>query len=400
MTREKLAEFDILRTISILIVVILIHIPNNYAYPFYIDLSPYTGYLLHTLGIDVAMGSFAFLSGFSLYLKKDNRNINSPSRLKRFLKKRFLRIFPLYWIALIVFLILIADPDINFLFVLAHIFGLQIIVAPIYGYPILTLWFIGIIVIYYLIFIILSFMGSLKKIIPSALAILFFFVILNLNFGLVDYRFFLYYIIFIVGIIGADIYISPQFNKFKEFLINKNRFMPLFIALFITILSMGLYFFFAHLVYTTFNSQYGTQFIPVILDMQPGIIESATAVLMIDLIIITYIIFSLSLYYFVMKGLRMIFKKEKLSKAFSLLAFSSYCVYLFHRPFIMLLSSITTGIFNIDMYARANFYIALLFVPIIFLLSYFVQKAIDWILNWASRREKNRNAIEVIVPPA
>lgn len=261
MADDRLPELDILRIVSILIVVILIHIPNNYAYPFYIELNQYTGFLLHTLGIDIAMGSFVFLSGFSLYLNKDNRNINSPNRLKNFLKKRFLRIFPLYWIALIVFLILIADPDMNFMFTLAHVFGLQIIVAPMYGWPILTLWFIGIIVIYYLIFIILSFMGSLKKIIPSALVILFFFVILNLYFGLVEYRFFLYYIIFIAGIIGADIYISPQFKKTKEFLINKNRFIPLILISFIAVSTLLLYFFLAdfciqHLIHNTEHNSY------------------------------------------------------------------------------------------------------------------------------------------------
>lgn len=392
MADDRLPELDILRIVSILIVVILIHIPNNYAYPFYIELNQYTGFLLHTLGIDIAMGSFVFLSGFSLYLNKDNRNINSPSRLKNFLKKRFLRIFPLYWIALIVFLILIADPDMNFMFTLAHVFGLQIIVAPMYGWPILTLWFIGIIVIYYLIFIILSFMGSLKKIIPSALVILFFFVILNLYFGLVEYRFFLYYIIFIAGIIASDIYISPQFKKTKEFVINKNRFIPLILVSFIAISSLLLYFFLTNLTYTTFISQYGTTFLPIILEMQPGFIDSAAAVLLIDLIIITYIVFSLSLFYLLMKAFRMVFKQEKISKALTLLAYSTYCVYLFHRPFIMLFSSIVTGIFNIDLFIKANFYIVLLFVPIIFLLSYFIQKAIDWILNWSFRR-KNRNVI-------
>lgn len=242
-------------------------------------------------------------------------------------------------------------------------------------------------------------MGSLKKIIPSALVILLFFVILNLYFGLVEYRFFLYYIIFIAGIIGADIYISPQFKKTKEFLINKNRFIPLILISFIAVSTLLLYFFLADFCYTTFNSQYGTQFLPLILDMQPGFFESATAVLLIDLIIITYIVFSLSLFYLLMKGLRMVFKQERISKALSLLAYSTYCVYLFHRPFIMLFSSIVTGIFNIDMFIEANFYIALLFIPFIFLISYCIQKAIDWILNWSSRRKK-RNAIEVIMPPA
>jgi len=77
MTDERLTELDILRLISILIVVILIHIPNDYAYSYYIELEQYTIFLFHTLGIMVAMGSFVFLSGFGLYLNKNNRKINT-----------------------------------------------------------------------------------------------------------------------------------------------------------------------------------------------------------------------------------------------------------------------------------------------------------------------------------
>ncbi|MFW9819060.1 MAG: hypothetical protein ACFFE5_05570 [Candidatus Thorarchaeota archaeon] len=89
MESKKLPELHILRIISILIVVILIHIPNNYAYPFAMDYTPYQGFLLHTLGIHVAMGSFVFLSGFGLYLNKNNRNINNTKNYLVFLKKGF-----------------------------------------------------------------------------------------------------------------------------------------------------------------------------------------------------------------------------------------------------------------------------------------------------------------------
>ena len=89
MSDDRLPELDILRIVSILIVVILIHIPNDYAYIFYIELNQYTGFLPHTLGIKVAMGSFVFLSGFGLYLNKNNRNINTFEKLSVFLKNGF-----------------------------------------------------------------------------------------------------------------------------------------------------------------------------------------------------------------------------------------------------------------------------------------------------------------------
>jgi hypothetical protein len=94
---------------------------------------------------------------------------------------------------------------------------MQIIVAPEFGPPMLTLWFIGIIVVYYLIFLFLSYLGSLKKIIPGALVILFIFVYLNIMFGLVEYRFFYYYLFFIAGIVMANLYTSQLFSRVKEY---------------------------------------------------------------------------------------------------------------------------------------------------------------------------------------
>ena len=104
MTNQKLPEIDMLRIISILIVVFLIHIPLSYAYNFYLDLDQFGVFLVNNVGIYVSMGSFVFVSGFGLYLNPNNRNINSTKKLTTFLKKRFIRIFPLYWIAIVLFL--------------------------------------------------------------------------------------------------------------------------------------------------------------------------------------------------------------------------------------------------------------------------------------------------------
>jgi len=194
--------------VSILIVIIFVHL-KDYGYSFYVEVDLYGIYYFNGLGIYVAMGSMVFLSGFGLFLNKDNREINSPSKLITFVKKRFLRIFPLYWIAIPLFVLFVGYLDIDTLYLLAHFMGMQIIVAPIFGPPMLTLWFIGIIVVYYLIFLVLSYLGSLKKIIPGAIVILFIFVYLNIMFGLVEYRFFYYYLFFILGIVMANFYTHP-----------------------------------------------------------------------------------------------------------------------------------------------------------------------------------------------
>ncbi|MFW9895041.1 MAG: acyltransferase family protein, partial [Candidatus Thorarchaeota archaeon] len=146
MSNKKLPEVDMLRIISILIVVIAIHTPLNYAYNFYLDLDQFGVFLVNNVGIFVAMGSFVFVSGFGLYLNPNNRNLDSPDKILVFLKKRFLRIFPLYWITIILFLFFIGYLTIDPFYLIYHFFGMQIIVAPYFGPPMLTLWFIGIIV--------------------------------------------------------------------------------------------------------------------------------------------------------------------------------------------------------------------------------------------------------------
>lgn len=383
--RSKLTELDILRIISILIVVILIHIPNDYAYSFYMELDSYTGYLLHTSGIYVAMGSFAFISGFGLYLNQNNRNINSFEKLSKFLKKRFFRIFPLYWVALILFVLFLGYSNMNIFYLIAHVFGMQIIVAPLYGPPMLTLWFIGIIVVYYLIFIILSFSGSIYRILPISIAILFFFAFLNIFLGLVEYRFFFYYLLFILGIIVANIYTSPLYSRVKEKIKSIHVSIPLIIALSIAFLSFFAYIALSRAVYDNFLLEFGTTHLELILDQDPGILASASVIFLVDLRIILFIMFSLSFFYFIVGGLRLIFRKRDVGAIFSVIAYSTYCVYLFHRIFLSLYTLVLMDLLNLNAWERLEFEVVLIFVPFIFLFSYFIQRFSDWVLTLPSK---------------
>lgn len=393
---NKLPELDILRIVSILIVVILIHIPNDYANSFYIDLDPYNIFLFHTSGIDVAMGSFVFISGFGLYLNKNNRNINSFEKLITFLKKRIMRIFPLYWVVLILFIIYIGFSNIDTLYLLAHVLGLQILVAPLFGPPILTIWFIGVITLYYLIYLFLSFLGSIKRIIPASIAILFLFASLNVFFGLVEYRFFYYYLIFIGGIITANVFTSPQYANIKTKL-NKHKVIPLILSICVSVICLLIYLTLSEYSYAAFISEYGTTHLPTILDLNPGIFESAAVILLTDLRIIVYIAFTLSLFHFFITSLKLIFPKRNVGKIFSLIAYSTYCVYLFHRVFLQIYTEILKDIFALPMYQRLEFDTVLLFVPFIFLFSYFIQKLSDWVLNLPSKLKSKRLTSQNII---
>ena len=379
--QEKLPEIDILRIISIMIVVLMIHIPINYAYNFYVELSGHTGLLVHTLGIHVAMGSFAFISGFGLFLHSKNRNINSGERVITFLKKRFLRIFPLYWVALIIFIIIYDYSSFNIFYLLSHVVGLQILLAPIFSSPIWTLWFIGVIVIYYLIFIILSYLGSLKKIIPASLIILCTFFILNSSFGLVEYRFFVYYLPFIGGIIAGSIYTSPHNKEIKEILNNQHSLViPIIIACCMIII-WTVYPYLTEYYYSTFSSTYGTIYLFQIIGQEISITEFFDAIVLVNMIILFFISFVLSLFYLVFRALSLILDQNKLFDVVSIIAYSTYGVYLFHRPFLEIYNNIMGEIFHINMYLKSNFYLILLSIPILFILAFTIQRIADKGIN-------------------
>lgn len=388
MTNQKLPEIDTLRIISILIVVFLIHIPLSYAYNFYLDLDQFEVFLVNNIGIYVAMGSFVFVSGFGLYLNPNNRNINSANKLLTFLKKRFIRIFPLYWIAIVLFLFFVGYSNIDPLYLLFHFLGMQIIVAPNFGPPMLTLWFIGIIVIYYLIYVVLNSLGSIKRIIPASIAILFFFVFLKGFFGLVEYRFFYYYFIFIAGIVAAHIYTSNLYNRFKERLREIPRGVLLLIPLCTAILGFITFQFLTQFTFSTFISEYGYYNLYLILETNPDFFQLAAILFLINLIILAFIAFAISSLNFIFRTFRLIFSKRKIESIVSVIAYSTFGVYLFHRVFLVIFTFIMTNGLNIDMREQNNYYLVLIFVPFIFLFSYLIQKAFDWVWKRGSKHFK------------
>ena len=384
-----------LRILSILIVVLLIHIPLSYAYNFYLDLNQFGVFLVNNIGIYVSMGSFVFVSGFGLYLNPNNRHINSTKKLLTFLKKRFIRIFPLYWIAIVLFLFFVGYLSIDPLYLLFHFLGMQIIVAPYFGPPMLTLWFIGIIVIFYLIYVVLNSLGTIERIIPASIGILFFFVFLKEFFGLVEYRFFFYYFIFIAGIVAAHIYTSPLYNRFKERLREIPRVILLLVPLCTAILGFITFQFLTQFCFSTFISEFGNYNLHFILETNPDFFQLAAIIFLLNLVIIAFVIFAISSLNFIFRTFRLIFSKRKIESIVSEIAYSTYCVYLFHRIFLVIFTAIMTNGLNLDMRELDNYYLVLIFIPFIFLFSYLIQKALDWVWKLVSRDATNNTLKKV-----
>lgn len=166
----------------------------------------------------IGLSIFFFVSGF--LLSQHDSGINSVLDIKKFVKKKLIRIFPLYWIALasllVIFGLLRISPGnvspYNFsptnLFI--HFFALQGIFPT---YKIQSMWFVGVIILFYLIYTIISYLSqnSYQTILIS-LSILILLAIVHTFTGLIQGIF--YYPIFISGIIiNQTIYSSKDINN-------------------------------------------------------------------------------------------------------------------------------------------------------------------------------------------
>jgi Acyltransferase family len=220
---SKIFEFDMIRSLAILI--ILFHHLPGYCFNFYdlnffgisADLSE-----LNNLNRYFGLGLFTFLLGYFVDLK--GIDLSDRTILSGWLKKKILRIFPLYYLALIMYVLMLKkfDP----LSIIFHVFGLQLITASNIFEPLPVLWFIGLVVVYYFQFVSLRTVNlldarcetskykTLRLFITAFVVILPLFIIaINRLFQAVDLRIILYYGCFWFGILCARGKVIESFNK-------------------------------------------------------------------------------------------------------------------------------------------------------------------------------------------
>ena len=188
--------FDLMRLAALVIIVVLHHMPVYY-FNFY-DLRRFglqanlscLGHLMRYFGL----GSFVFMSGYLLSVKA--HAFSNFTGVLAFLKKRLLRIFPLYWLALTVFLgmfYLYPGKEVSIQNVVLHVFGLQLF----YGEPIPTVWFVGLIAVYYVLLAVVGYFGH-KWDITATLCLMAWFLLISIKiiFSTVDNRLVLYWPVF------------------------------------------------------------------------------------------------------------------------------------------------------------------------------------------------------------
>jgi peptidoglycan/LPS O-acetylase OafA/YrhL len=188
---KRIVEIDILRAFAT--VLLLLHHSGIYQFEVY----GITLKILLRTQIGLALiGIFVFLSGFLLgHYLKHNPNL----RLRDYYVRRVAKLYPPYIVSLILFQVLLSvqleSPDFWY-----HLFGLQILLAPAYSVPIITLWYFGLLIAYLLVIPIGLY--KCKKIGTSILyliAVFFLAYIIHEKYQIIEIRFFYYYWVFSLG---------------------------------------------------------------------------------------------------------------------------------------------------------------------------------------------------------
>ena len=357
MPRTRVFELDALRAIAIALV-LLVHLPTFVNDATFASFIAYTNLVFPLSFFGLTL--FFFVSGYALHY--NTIRINDLKGAREFLTRRAIRIYPLYWIAVVAFLVLGIGAWASRVWIITQVCGVQGLLSPRVEEPVITLWFIGVILLYYLIFalVVSSSSGSKQRFCLALLIPLLLFVMLRVAFNLVDFRFFVYYALFFSG------FLASKYDVFDRDIIKQ---IPPTVSVLLFTAMLGLIAGVSSLVVQTYPSLYaglGDSSTPLT-------ISTAAAIAFGDILGLTFIyaLFNISRQILPSLG-------TTLRAAISGIALSSYCVYLFHRPFFVLFES---GLDAASFTALwEDVMLIMCGVPLLFLAGYAIQKGWDTLL--------------------
>lgn len=323
----RLYAFDSLRALAVCL--LLFHHSNLYDHPILgLSLQPMETYIGAFLN-----GAFFFTAGYFTLLSLQHRK----NTLLAFYRSKVVRIVPPYWLALLLF-IYVVGITLRKRDVLIYALGLQTIFSPAVAKPVLTLWFVGVILAYYAGFA--AILRYARTGFQRLLGIAAFFglpYLVHLFTDLIDDRFFLYFFVFVAGLFVAD---SPQLSGF---LLSRQ-----WLGLRLLAALAGWFLFY-------WASTHG--------------FLSLFYIVCADSFILAWIVFVLAFF----SGER----QQPLHPLWSAVAYASFFIYLFHRPVWQIL----VDFFDVPFGSLAD---ALWkFLPgslLTILLSYSLQKGYDWLV--------------------
>lgn len=323
---------------------------------------------------------FFFVSGF--VLQYNYGSIETKDAVA-FFKKRVARIYPLYWLSIITAFLLLTkgiggDDSVSPSFLLIHVLGLQAILAPRFIDPILSNWFVGVILVFYLLFPLLMYLSNKgMNIITASFLILLPLIALRIALDLVDFRLFLYYGIFVAGILASRYDAMHRHTpRLRFFCIS-------------AVLLAGLYAFIGlrftpQLVYA---AAYGFLF-----NENPSTyLPAGTPLLMpfaLFLVIILNLLMLLFVYVVLTAARLSVHRMPKMTlDLFLAIAFSAYCLYLFNRQVFDCGHAILRAGLHLTS-IQIDIAMVVLVVPLLFAFSYLLQKEENNVI----RRIRSRRA--------
>jgi peptidoglycan/LPS O-acetylase OafA/YrhL len=218
--KSRLQEFEALRGLSILLLLAL-HSEVFDSGVFGFEVDP-----LAKVVASFLLGSFFFLAGFFAEYSR----LKSDGNIIAFMKSKFIRIFPPYWLALALFVFVIQYTLKRF-DALMYVLNLQWLLSPVFIKPLLTIWYISVLVGYYLIFgVLLFWVKSNRGVLVWSIILFAAAYAANLATGLFEPRFFQYYFVFLAGIYFY------RFERERNALLGMNFLYKAVIALIVLIL--------------------------------------------------------------------------------------------------------------------------------------------------------------------
>jgi peptidoglycan/LPS O-acetylase OafA/YrhL len=246
-----------------------------------------------------------------------------------------LRIFPPYVITVFLY-IYVLGITFKKLDRIVYLTGTHFIFAPIYAKPVMTLWYIGAIILFYLIFgLLLANLRTTRALVIGSALVFTAAYALHQWTGLLDERFYKYFIIFLVGILFVRL---PYLSNW----LSGEQVLPKFI--------------FALLATFAFSQTL------TLSSISPFYILGAV------FFIIAWVV--------LLFGLATKIKAQGILKLAGLISYASYFAYLIHRP----LWAWLIGGFSIDVWRDQVFFKMLPASLAVFILSYYLQYIYDRLL--------------------
>ena len=322
---KKIQEFDILRAFAI--IMLMFHHSEAYGFSLFgIRLEGLTPYFEAIL-----LGIFFFISGYFTGRSFQKQNKGGMS----FFLSRMLRIIPPYLLAVFLYIYVLGITLKKFN-LLVYLTGTHFIFAPNYAKPVITLWYIGAIILFYLIFgFMLANLQSTKALIIGSTLVFAATYALHQWTGLLDERFYKYFIVFLAGILLVRL---PYLSSW----LSGEQVLPKFFFA-----ALGLFAFSQVLAFSSMSPLY-----------------------------ILGTVFFITSWVVLLFSLAAKIKSQLVLKLAELISYASFFVYLIHRP----LWAWLVGVFSITNWQTQVLFKMIPASIVVFILSYYLQFGYDRLL--------------------